>query len=479
MSAPRRSAAEIADTFAKAIATGRLPAGHQLPTVRALAEQLGTTRTTVLAAYHLLRNQGLVEGVVGRGTSVRRDLPGDSGSAATFSPAAREALLGVARATPRPRLPEGQALVADFAPGAPDQALFPVREFEASLARVLASRGGELLGYGAQSGEADLRRELARRCGAPGDELLITNGAQQGLDLALRTFCSGPGAVLVPAPTYHHFIDLARVHGLEVVPVPTDDRGVDLEVLARELPRAQLLYVMPTFHNPTGRTLDEAQRKALMAVVTKTRVPVLVDEFQEELRFSGTPAPRLATLDSRELTITVHTLSKGLFPGVRIGWLEAPRKLLAPLAALKRLCDLETSPLLQAALADFLGSGVFDRHLHSVRQQLAARHATAQRILATEMPTGSTWTRPDGGFSLWLELPRDLDSERVLAACSRRGVLLMPGRMFDPLDRPSSAFRVSLARVTEAQIAAGLSILAECARECLAGASPIPAPLFL
>ena len=476
---------ELAESFAKAIRSGRLGAGAQLPTIRALAAEIGTTRANVLAAYRLLQRQGLVEGVVGRGTSVRRDLAieprGPSGVA--FSPAARAALVGMARPEPRSRLPEGQQLVADFGPGAPDQELFPVREFETSLARVLASRGGELLGYGAPNGEADLKCALARRSDATGDEILITNGAQQGLDLVLRAFCGGTskgqGSVLVPSPTYHHFIDLARVHGLEVVPIPTGNDGIDLEALARELPRAQLVYVMPTFHNPTGRTLSEAQRTAFMAVVGKTHVPVLADEFQEELRFAGTPSARFRTFDPRGLTLTVHTFSKGLFPGVRIGWLEAPRRLLAPIAALKRLCDLETSPLLQAALADFLGSGVLDRHLQALREQLASRHAAAQRVLTTTMPTGSSWTKPEGGFSLWLELPGATDPERVLGLCAARGVLMTPGRVFDPLDRSIAAFRISLAQVTKAEIEAGLAIVGECAHECLSGSAPIPSPLFL
>ena len=470
-------AEQIAAHFAAAIQAGRLRVGERLPPIRTVAEATGVTRATAHAAYQRLRRQGLIEATVGRGTIVRASTERADRASPLSGPAA--AALRRVQA-PMPALPEGSRCVANFAPLAPDHALFPVAEFQSSLERVLREHGAELLAYGPAEGLPRLRELLCARSdpGTEVSEILVTSGAQQGLDLVLRAVASPGDAVAVPVPTYHHLISLLRAQSLQLLPVNQDERGLDLQELQRVLPRARLLYVMPTLHNPTGRTLDLAQREALMQIVARTRVPVLEDEFQRDLR-PGKPLPSLRSLDPRRLTITARSFSKGLFPGVRIGWLCGSHELLAGVATLKRLCDLETSSLLQAALADFVATGAVERYLVELRQELGRRHAAAQKALSAHMPPGAHWTQPEGGFVFWLELPARLDAQRFAELAASRGVLVTPGRLFDPLDRPQSAFRLSLARTDCAATEAGIRVLAACARECLSGISPSPSPLFL
>jgi len=468
---------QIVRHYRTAIQQGRLRAGDRLPTIRVVAERLKVTRNTVQDAYRKLAGTRMVSATVVRGTVVT-GTPNGSGS--PFSSGALATRRQQESAPQAPAVPPGTAVRANFAGLLPDQDEFPVDAFRASIERVLRSRGSDLLVYGNPAGSPELRRA----CGdAPGeaDEILITNGAQQGIDLVLRAFTEPGDAVAVAVPTYHQLFGLLSAHGLEAVPVAIGSHGIDPGDLERVLarPGVRLLYLMPTFQNPTGRSLDALQRQQLMHVVTKTRVPVLEDEFQRELRFAGEPAPSLRALDARELTVTVRTFSKGLFPGVRIGWVQAPLEILATLAALKRATDLETSPLLQAALVDFMAQGALGRHLESLRARLRERHAVAQTALAAQMPDGTTWSRPEGGFALWLEGPPGLDGDRLAEHAARRGVLATPGRVFDPLARPSSGLRLSLSRTSLAQIAAGIEILGACARDLLARGDLIQRPNFL
>jgi DNA-binding transcriptional MocR family regulator len=323
------------------------------------------------------------------------------------------------------------------------------------------------------------RRETADPAAAP-DEILITSGAQQGIDLVLRAFTEPGDGVAVPVPSYHHVFGMLKAHGLQLVPVATRDHAIDLQDLQRALARgARLLYVMPTFHNPTGTTLDQHARQALVDALRRTDVPVLEDEFQRDLRFAGKPLPSLARLDPRGLTVTVRTFSKGLFPGVRLGWLQASPEVIQRLGALKRFGDLESSALLQAALADFVGCGALDRHLEAVRRELRARHEAARRALARAMPAGVRWTEPDGGYVLWLETP-GLDADALAAAAAARGVLTTPGRLFDPRSRASAGLRLSLSRPEPAAIERGIDVLGACAGELLrAGTRAGARTLFL
>ncbi|MEO6593333.1 MAG: PLP-dependent aminotransferase family protein [Planctomycetota bacterium] len=485
-------AGQIAGFYAQAIHDGRLRAGDRLPPIRQIARVCDVTRATVQDAYHQLAEQGLVEGIVGRGTTVI-DAPGsppaaDSAAASrSFSPYAEAALRRTQEMPGAPPLPNGRALVANFAELAPDGERFPVDDWRAAMDAVLQQRGAELLGYGnATSGLPELRAMLAEREREPEgdlrigpDDVLVTAGAQQALDLALRTFCAPGDSVVVTAPSYHQMHGLLRAHGLQVVPVSFGADGLDLDRLERVLQRdgVRLVYLMPTFHNPTGRSLDLAARRALVEVLARTAVPVVEDEYQSSLRFRGSVLPTLRSLDPRGLTVTVATVSKDLFPALRIGWVVASQDLLRPMAAVKRFMDLETSPLLQAALVEFVRRGSFDRYLGDLKLELRRRHAALQKAARAHLPEGCSITDPDGGFIAWIELPEAGQGDRLAELAIERGVRVVPGCVFDLSGQPSRGVRLSLTRADSNQIAAGMRVLGQCARELLS--APVPARSFL
>ncbi|MCA8974057.1 MAG: PLP-dependent aminotransferase family protein [Planctomycetes bacterium] len=469
-----------------AIESGRLRAGDRLPPIRDLARRCDVTRTTVQDAYRQLAERGLVEGAVGRGTTVigttERGVPGEAerergtSGGRLLSPFADAALRQSLAIPGAPVLASGRELIANFAELAPDPERFPVDEWRAAMDAVLQRSGPELLGYGmAANGLPELREQIARRAResdatATAKEVLITGGAQQALDLALRTFCAPGDAVVVTDPSYHQMSGLLHAHGLEPISVAFRHEGLDLDRLERvtRRPDVRLVYLMPTFHNPTGRTLDEGQRRALAEVMGRTGVPVVEDEYQHSLRFRGQALPSLRSLDPRGLTITVATASKELFPALRIGWVIGAPELLRGMAAVKRFMDLETSPLLQAALVEFVDRGSLDRYLGGLRAELARRHAALQRACARSLPAGCSITDPDGGFVAWLALPEPGQADRLAELANERGVRVVAGRVFDPHDRPSTGVRLSLTRADCEQIAAGMAVLGDCARAILA-----------
>jgi DNA-binding transcriptional MocR family regulator len=489
--APVPATAQIAGFYRQAIADGRLPVGARLPPIRDVAAACELPRTTVQEAYRELADQGLVAGSVGRGTTV---IARPAGSAAPtplaahpLSPYGEAALRRQQGMAGAPELRRGQTLVANFAELSPDGERFPVDDWRAAMDAVLRSRGAQLLGYGhGGGGLPELRALLAARQREVDPELgveevLITAGAQQALDLLLRTFCAAGDTVVVTAPSYHQMHGLLRAHGLQVIQVPFTADGIDLEALRRALQRkgVRLVYLMPTFHNPTGRTLTPVQRQALLEVLAPTTVPIVEDEYQSSLRFRGAALPSLRSLDRRGLTLTVSTMSKELFPALRLGWIAGAEPLLRPLMAVKRCMDLETSPLLQAALVEFVGRGALDRYQDALRLELATRHAALQAA-ARELPPDCRLTDPDGGYLAWLELPESAPAgagDRLAELAGERGVRTAPGRIFDIDLRPSRGVRLSLSRATSQQIAAGMGVLAECCRELLD--APVLARPFL
>lgn len=484
---------QLVTHYRHAIEERRFRPGERLPTIREVAGHAGITRSTVQDAYRRLATMGLVHATVGRGTVVRGgDHEGSATGDGVLSPGARAVFDHLMQL---PQMPSSQGPVrCNLAELNPDQNLFPVDAFAGSLERVLSRRGPELLGYGQPTGDLALRALLARfhptfgvseGAGDP-DEVLVTGGAQQGIDLVLRTFTRSGDGVAVAIPTYHHLFGLLKAHDLRVVPLRSDSGGLagglDLDDVERVLARGdvRLLYLMPTFHNPTGRTMDLLERRSLMDVVQHTDVPVLEDEFELDLRFRGEELPPLRGLDARGLTATVRTFSKGLFPGVRLGWIHAPTEVLGPMAAIKRYSDLETSPLLQAALVDFIQSGAVVDYLETLCTAVEKRHAAAQIALAEHMPAGFTWTDPQGGFALWVEGPPGFDGEQLARRAAVNGVLVSPGRLFHVADRPVPGVRLSLSRADEDQVADGIRILGQCARDLLAQTgSPSQRPLIL
>jgi DNA-binding transcriptional MocR family regulator len=464
---------QIAAQLRAEIEAGRLGPGDRLPTLRDLARTLRVNRDTVALAYEELTREGLIEATVGRGTFVRRPPP-DAPPPPLFEPVLSphvERLLDSERARVRYAAPAGTVPLHSLVP---DPTLYPVDEFRRAINRVLADSGSDLLRYGVPQGDTALRETLAARLRETGvtvdaGEVVLTQGASEGIALALRLFAVPGDAIAVEEPTYHNVLASLAALGLRAVAVPMRDGAPDLGVLERALerPDVKAFYTMPTFHNPLGTSTSLAHRRALLSVSARAGKPVIEDAYEMDLRFAGKPVPPLAALDARGLVVQLFSFSKSLFPGARVGSIAARGRVFDALLALKHATDLGGSPVLQAALAHFVASGAYDRHLGKVRRALLRRRDAMLAALASEMPEGTSWTTPEGGLQLWAELPASIDTADLLPDAVRAGVLFAPGFQFRQDRRPSSGLRLSLALADEREIERGVAALGSVVRDRL------------
>ena len=457
----------IADAIIRDIRRGRHLEGGRLPASRDLARTLEVNRATVHQALQLLKREGWIETNKGGGTRVARR----SSAGPVVGPAPawdRIASSLLARIVAEPRAAETAARIDyDLSRVAPDEREFPAAAFASLLAEV--ARDGSLLSYGSPFGYRPLRETLARRLvrrGVPADPdaLLIVNGAQQGLDLITRALVDPGDGVAVEIPSYSGALSLFRAHRARLLGVPLDAEGPGPESFARALAeKPKFFYTIPDFQNPTGLLASPTRRAAVARQAVEAGVLCVEDAFDADLFVEGELPPPYAALAPGHV-VHLGTISKALFPGVRVGWIAAPKEFVHRLAALKRVGELTSPPVLQAALNLFLVRGDYDRHLLRMRARLKARLALAHRTVLGRFPIGSRCERPSGGYVLWVRLP-DGVSGRALAAASReKGVLVSAGAEFlaDQSDAP--AIRISVARGTGAEIGRALEIVGALAR---------------
>lgn len=460
---------QIVERLRAAIRQGEFPIGSRLPPSRALAQSLGVNRGTVQKAYEALLHSGELRARVGQGTFVVGTLPGPARpiAAGPWTSAVAESRPAEDPLWDRLAAWAAEPGMISFAAAVPDARLFPVEALRAALDGALEDEGTALLQYGPPRGHPPFVEFLCRHLAERGlpvtpDGLLIVSGSQQGLDLVARTLLSPGDGVVVEEPTYSGALALFRFLGARLLPLPMDDEGMRVDhlesLLARERPR--LLYTIPNFHNPTGRTLALRRREKLVALCGRAGVPIVEDDTDGELRFEGEALPPLAALPGGSGVLYLGTFSKLFFPGLRLGWMAADGALIERLAAAKRVTDLHTPPLLQAAMERCAARAEVARHAGLVRRRYRERRDVLLAALARGMPQGTTWTRPQGGLCLMVTLPHGLDAAELLPHAVREGVLFAPGQLFSAERRAGSSLRLGFGGVNEDLIQEGVARLA-------------------
>jgi 2-aminoadipate transaminase len=358
--------------------------------------------------------------------------------------------------------------VISFAGGLPAPELFDAAGLRAAFAAVLADGSAErALQYSTTEGDPALRAAIAARLTVRGlpteaDELLVTSGSQQALTLVAAAMLEPGDRVLVEEPSYLAALQAFALAGAVPVPVPCDDGGLDpdaVSVLTAEH-RTKLLYTVPTFHNPTGRTLSLERRRALAAVAERHGLWLVEDDPYGELRYRGAPLPSLATLPGAEdRTLALSTLSKIAAPGLRLGWVRAPAVVRRPLAIAKQAADLHSSTVDQAAAARWLADVDLDAHIAGLRAAYGARRDALVDGLADALPAGSTHNRPDGGMFVWARLADGRDAEALLARALQRDVAFVPGFPFFAGEPDRATLRLSFTTHPPDEIEEGLARL--------------------
>ena len=372
----------------------------------------------------------------------------------------------------------GKPGIISFAGGFPDSAMFDVEGIRAASNAALAEEPGAALQYGATEGYNPLREQLAAFMTAKGatdvaaDNLIVTTGSQQALDLIGKTMISPGDKVIVEGPTFLATIQCFRLYGAEVISAPIDGEGVQVDALEQLIVqhKPKLIYTIPTFGNPSGATLSLERRKRLLELAVRYQVLVVEDDPYGDLYFDAPPPPSLLALSaqvpgSRDFLAHCGSLSKVLSPGLRIGWLVAPAELLAKAVMCKQFSDAHTSTFAQATAAQYLAAGKMPAALAKVRQVYAQRAQVMMQALRQELGDAVEFTAPQGGLFLWLRLTgkggKLTDANELAKRAIDQGVAFVPGAPFFSQNPDMASLRLSFATADEEKIREGVRRLAK------------------
>lgn len=358
--------------------------------------------------------------------------------------------------------------VISFAGGIPDPELFALADVQDCYDWVLTHRGQRALQYGVSEGEVELREQaalrLSRQLTTDTTQVRITSGSQEGLFVAAEALLEPGDVVLVESPTYLAAVQAFAVHGARMVGVETDDGGVLPDALEHAITtrRPQAVYLIPTFQNPTGRTMDLERRRAVAEILERTGIPLIEDDPYGELRFTGEPHPPIASLGSMSRqTLLMNSMSKLMSPGVRIGWIRAEGPILDTLAVAKAAISMQSSVVDQLTVARYLETKDLDAHVAHVSEIYRERRDAMAQAIAPVLPEGAHVTHPEGGMFLWASLGQDHDAQAMLADAVAAGVAYLPGWSFFAEDPDRSSMRLSFVTHSPAVIADGVGRLGE------------------
>jgi DNA-binding transcriptional MocR family regulator len=354
-------------------------------------------------------------------------------------------------------------MTISFARGVPSPDVLPVAELADCAKAAIERDGAGALSYGSGGGYAPLRDWVAERHRVPAERVLLLNGSLQGfVFLATHFLAGGPRRVLVEAPTYDRPLKILVGLGAEVVAVPQDEQGLDLDALEQALDsgdKPAFLYTIPTFQNPSGRTLPPERRRRLVQLARDRELLVLEDDPYGLVRFEGEPPPTLFELEGGRRIAYSSSFSKTVAPGVRVGYLILPDELAAPIEAIAVSTYISPGFLSQATVWEFVRRGNFEPNLEHVRELLRLRRDAMLAALERELPE-ATWSRPEGGYFLWLDLP--VDAGELLERATAAGVTFVRGADFFPAARGGErSARLAYSFVSPDQIETGVARLAE------------------
>ncbi len=383
-----------------------------------------------------------------------------------------------------------------FGGGLPAPDVFPVDRFEEACHKVLSEQAHLALQYGETEGYRPLRELIANNMQRYGikaklENVLITSGSQQALDLIGKLFINRGDRVLVEAPTYLGALQAFNVYGAEYESVPIDENGLRTNLLESPLRSGvKFMYVLPNFQNPAGTTLSEGRRHELVLLAERYGVPIVEDDPYGQLRYEGEHLPSLVVLDRENLrrddgysignVIYLSTFSKTLAPGLRLGWIVAPPEVISKLAQLKQGADLHTSTFTQFVAYEVARDGFLDKHVKLIRKIYGERRDVMLAALQEYFPAEVTWTHPQGGLFLWVTLPEGLNMQAIFKSALEQNVAFVPGDSFYANDgrEGSRHMRLNFSNAAPEQIREGIRRLAAAVKSHLTGAA-IPTELPL
>lgn len=458
------------------IESGSLPAGTRLPASRDLARQLNISRISVVNAYAELRAEGYLSAHAGRGTFVAKEGSNGTSNGEKSNGMAMTAIEN--GSSPDRSLREMMRLawqpgVISFSSGAPPNEFFPVGALRDAINTVLDRDGAKALTYERAEGYAPLRASVRDYVSALGiqcsiDNILITGGAQQALDLVIQSVLSEGETIVTSNPTYLGMIDIARTRRVQIHGIPMDADGIRLDMLENYIldNRPHLIYVMPSFHNPTGVVMPLHRRRQLLNLANEYSIPILEDGIYHEFRFEGESLPPLKALDDTGIVIHASGFTKMLLPGMRIGYVISDGQHHERVVRVKQAADISTPGLNQRAIHLMLERGILSQQLERNNRELKRRRDVALMAADKYFPPGTRWNVPQGSMFLWVQFPKVGPSAAELYVNAiQQGVAYTIGSVFFTNNCGSHHVRINYGAHRPAEIEEGFRRLGRAWRE--------------
>ena len=453
------------------ITNGIWPVGSRLPSQRDLAKQFGVNRSTVVTALDELAAEGLVEGKLGMGTVVVNNTWTLMRSAPPVNwneqvgLGTHQASLSTVQAI---NLAESDESLIQLSKGELSKDLFPLEDMKAVLTKI----GQELepFGYEDPKGNLQLRETIAKYLQHKGikvdaSSILVVSGALQALHLISIGLLERESTVFLENPSYLHSLSTFQSAGMKLHSISMDHEGIIPELIkASHESKKSVLYCHPNFHNPTGTLMGENRRQELLKLAETSQLPIIEDDVYGDLWLDSPPPSPIKSHDRHGNVLYLGSLSKSLNPGLRIGWIAGPEAVIDRLADLKMQTDYGSSSLSQRAAAEWLSSGLYEKHLVKVRKQLKARRNAALEALEKHLGTFAEWEKPAGGFFIWVKMNPEISLSDLYRKSLANGVLINPGRIY--ATQKLQHFRLSFANAPVEDIKKGISILESLIKDC-------------
>ncbi|AIY84482.1 MAG: PLP-dependent aminotransferase family protein [Clostridium baratii] len=458
---------QIENHIKNEINNGLLQKGSKLPSTREVSKLLSISRNSVITAYENLEEEGIIESLKGRGTFVKVSSKLQKGDLTIdweemindYGKLCEE--LDIVKT----ELPWKKGMIS-FKSIAPDGSLFDLEEFKRSFLNVFSLEGDKLLNYGYAKGYKPLIEYIKKYMknkgvSLEGRDVLITNGFTEGFDILLSTLTIDGDKVACEEPTHNTAIKMMKTHNLDIKPIKMNKDGIDIESLEKTLKESKpkFIYLIPSYHNPTGIVIKGEKRQEVYNVCEKYKVPIIEDGFNEELLYSSSHVAPIASLCSNgNGVVYVGSFSKILFPGLRIGWIFGDSRLIDILESVKRERNIHSSFIDQAVFYKYMESGAFKKYMKKIRKHYKDKYNFTLEQVKKYIP--NDYILGEGGLHIFIKL-KGINGRDVLKECYKKGVVFMPGDIFYNGDNGEDTIRLGFSRVSEEDIEKGIKIIGD------------------
>jgi DNA-binding transcriptional MocR family regulator len=462
----------VADSISGMISAGTLRPGERVPSVRRLSTQRKVSVATVLRAYEVLENRGLIEAKPNAGYYVRHRMPVADEPSISNPPKAAQ-LVGIS-ALVQDVLDSRRPGVMSFGTACPPPEYMPTGKLQRLTSSIARRKPLALTQYVLPPGNEELRRQIARRsldlgCNLAARDIIVTNGAMEAMNLCVRAVAKPGDTIALESPTYFGLLQTLESLGIKALEIPTHPReGISLDALEFALERSKIAAViaMPNAQNPLGFTMSDENKKRLVRMLDKRGVPLIEDDVYGDLHYGDERALPAKAFDRTGNVMLCSSFTKTVAPGFRLGWV-APGRWHAQVQMLKFINSVGCPELLQLVIAEFLASGGYDRQLRSLRRVFRDQVAHMSTAITESFPAGTRITRPAGGFILWVELPEACDSVALFRLALRNNISFGPGVLFSATDRYRNCIRIGCAEPWSPKVAQAVARLGELVRKQL------------